>query len=250
MTAERIQKLLAHWGIASRRHAEALIQAGRISLNGEIVRSLGSKADPTTDTLALDGQILHPPHRQPQTLLLHKPIGILSTCRDPQGRRTVLDLLPAAWRAQGRFYPIGRLDADSSGALLLTNDGELTLRLSHPRYHVPKTYRVRIQGIPRAEAWQQLRGGMVLTDGPTQPVQVRLLRQGEDWAEVEMILREGRNRQIRRMWAQLGHPVLRLHRTAIGSLRLGALGLGKFRPLDSAEVRQLIHESHQSHTRL
>lgn len=247
MTKERVQKLLAQWGIASRRQAEALIQAGRVSLNGQRIHTLGIKADPAQDVISLDGWVIQPPEITFHTLLVHKPLGVVSTCRDPQGRRTVLDLLSREWRQRGRFYPIGRLDADSSGALLLTNDGQLTLRLSHPRYHVPKTYRVVVAGIPSAAILEQVRRGIDLEDGPTLPAQIRLMRQFRHQTEVEIILREGRNRQIRRMMAQLGHPVVSLHRLAIGSLRLGTLGLGKFRPLSPAEVNQLVQESsHES----
>jgi len=248
MPTERVHKLLAHWGIASRRQAEAMIQRGRVKLNGQPIASLGTKADPDSDVISLDGRVIQPPQKHTHTLLIHKPLGVLSTCRDPQGRRTVVDLLSQDWRQRGRFYPIGRLDADSSGALLLTNDGDLTLRLSHPRYHVPKTYRVGLEGIPSPAQLEQVRRGMELVDGTTLPAKIRLIRQlDSDQSEVEIVLQEGRNRQIRRMMAHLGHPVIRLQRIAIGSLCLGALGLGKFRPLRSAEVQQLIYESnHES----
>ncbi|GAB4216024.1 MAG: pseudouridine synthase [Synechococcales cyanobacterium] len=249
MATERIQKLLAQWGVASRRHAEQMIVSGRVSLNGIPVLTLGTKANPAVDRLAVDGRPIAPPPLEPLTILVHKPVGVLSTCRDPQRRRTVLDLLPKDVRLTHRLYPVGRLDAESSGALLLSSDGDLALRLTHPRYHVPKTYRVWVTGIPSPATIQRWREGIELEDGRTQPAHVRLLhQQGQTQtelpqAELEFILSEGRNRQIRRMAAAAGHTVVQLHRVAIGSLRLGVLGLGKFRRLSPTEVWHLKCES-------
>ncbi|BCX12423.1 MAG: hypothetical protein KatS3mg067_1361 [Thermosynechococcus sp.] len=148
MTTERLQKVLAHWGVASRRHAEALIRSGQVFVNGQRAQ-LGDKVDPKRDCIEYQGQRLNPPH-PPQRLylLLHKPKGVLCTCHDPQGRTTVLELLPPMYQRAGGLHPVGRLDADSSGALLLTNDGAFTYYLSHPRHHIPKTYRVWVQGQP------------------------------------------------------------------------------------------------------
>ncbi len=215
---ERVQKILSQWGIASRREAERLITAGRVQLNGRPVR-LGDKADPQRDQLTVDGRPVAA-RPTPCYLLLHKPAGYLSTCADPHGRPTVLDLLPPALRTGQGLHPVGRLDADSTGALLLTNDGALTLALTHPRYHVPKTYRVWVAGRPSAKTLEQWRAGVLLDDRPTLPVRLWVLERHADKTLLEVVLVEGRNRQIRRVAAQLDHPVLQLHRTAIGTLTL------------------------------
>ena len=263
MVQARLQKVLAHLGVASRRHCEDLIRAGRVQVNGQVVE-LGSLADPDVDQIHLDGQPLSQPQsdRDPRrcTLLLHKPTGVLSTCDDPQGRKTVLDLLPEQWQSI-RLYPVGRLDADSSGALLLTNDGDLTLRLTHPRYHIPKTYWVEVAGSPSPHTLDQWRQGIELDGILTRPAQVdpmpvsplfhkvspppgtsRQPRASSTWLQV--VLREGRNRQIRNVARQLCHPVLTLHRIAIGSLRLDDLELGQSRLLTLSDLATLHRESH------
>jgi len=166
---ERIQKLLSQWGIASRRHAEEMIRAGRVTLDGKVVH-LGDKADPRGSGLAVDGKLLKDCQRPPLLyLLLNKPKGVLSTCEDPQGRKTVLDLLPSHWQQGQGLHPVGRLDRNSTGALLLSNDGELTLRLTHPRYHLPKTYEVCLNGHPEDEELEQWRVGMMLDGQKTLP---------------------------------------------------------------------------------
>lgn len=239
---ERLQKILSQWGIASRRQAEAMIQAGRVRCNG-IVAELGQKADPQNDAIAVDGKLIQP--RPNLTyLLLNKPPGVVSTCDDPQGRTTVMHLLsPELRRSQG-IHPVGRLDADSTGALLLTNDGELTFALTHPRHNIPKTYHVVVQGHPPESVLQQWRRGVVLDGRKTLPASFRLLAQHDNRTKIEIILREGRNRQIRRMTEQLGYPVLKLHRTAIGPIQLqpplaAALPMGRYRPLKQLEIRFL-----------
>ncbi|MBD2104929.1 pseudouridine synthase [Leptolyngbya sp. FACHB-261] len=245
--AERLQKILARWGIASRRQAEQLIQSGRVRLNGEVITTLGHKADPTVDQIEVDGRPLESENQPAHLyLLLNKPAGVLSTCDDPQARRTVLDLLPAQWRSGQGLHPVGRLDADSTGALLLTNDGELTYGLTHPHYpgsasqkQVAKTYQVQVQGHPALELLAQWRSGIELDGRLTLPAKVRVLHRGERTTTLEIVLQEGRNRQIRRVAEQLGHPVLKLHRLAIGPLNLGKLAVGAYRVLSPAEVQQL-----------
>ena len=284
---QRLQKVLARWGVASRRQAEVMIRAGRVSVNGEVVSELGTKADPDRDRIAVDGrplaQFVSSPERsaegggggrleervpathaappQLRYLLLNKPAGVISTCTDPHGRKTVLDILPSHWRAQTRWFPVGRLDAASTGALLLTNDGDLTLKLTHPRYHLSKTYRVVVKGRPSQEILKRWRQGVELEDGMTLPAQVTPLssrsqspRSGRgrssqagasgDRTALRIVLREGRNRQIRRVAELLGHPVLFLHREAIGPITIEDLAPGTCRPLRASEVRQLKSKSH------
>ncbi len=243
---ERVQKILSQWGIASRREAERLIQAGRVQLNGDLVQ-LGAKADPECDVLTVDGQRVRAGDRPaPLYLLLNKPAGVVSTCRDPQGRTTVLDLLPPALRHGQGLHPVGRLDADSTGALLLTNDGALTLALTHPRYHLPKTYRVWVAGQPSAIALQQWRDGLDLAGRRTLPARIWVLATRADKTHLEVVIVEGRNRQIRRIAEQLGHPVLSLHRIALGSLDLttmdgSPLPSGHYQMLTAVALRRSLN---------
>lgn len=238
--AERLQKILAQWGIASRREAEQMILAGRVRLNGAVVQ-LGQKADLEHDSIEIDGRPLQPIDR-PQSiyLLLNKPVGVISTCHDPQGRSTVLDLLPQALRHHTGIHPVGRLDVASTGALLLTNDGAVTAYLTHPRHSIPKTYHVWVQGQPSEVALEHWRQGVMLQGRLTRPAEVyRLSTNARGQTCLRVVLWEGRNRQIRRVAEQLDHPVVRLHRVAIGPICLGSLASGQFRPLTQAEVRFL-----------
>jgi 23S rRNA pseudouridine2605 synthase len=238
----RLAKHLAHAGVASRRAAEALIVAGRVRVDGELVR------DPARDVAAddrveVDGKPLAGP--EPRVVYaVHKPVGVISTARDTHGRPTVVELIAE----RRRLYPVGRLDADSSGLILLTNDGALAELLTHPRYEVPKTYRVRVGGGPVGErALRALRSGVELEDGPTAPTEVRRLttdrrssdRRSPGGDELELTLREGRNRQVRRVCEAVGHPVLALRRVAFGPLTLGDLPLGAHRRLGEAELQAL-----------
>ncbi|MCU0537297.1 MAG: rRNA pseudouridine synthase [Hydrococcus sp. Prado102] len=238
---ERVQKILSGWGIASRRQAEQMILAGRVRLNGEIV-SLGTKADPNLDRLEVDGKFIQNANRPEFVyLLLNKPVGVISTCHDPQGRTTVLDLLPENLRQGRGIHPVGRLDLDSTGALLLTNDGNLTLNLTHPRYHLPKTYQVWIDGNPSESLLQKWREGIMLMNKKTLPAQIRVLKRSADQTLLQVVLREGRNRQIRRIVELLGFKVLKLHRSAIGSIQLNqsdrpALLSGRYRYLNDDEI--------------
>lgn len=243
--AERIQKIMAHWGIASRRSAEKMINEGRVTCNGAVV-SLGDRADLTQDQLCVDGKPITPEARPAnQYYLINKPKGIVSTCDDPQGRPTVLRLLPHDLQRGQGMHPIGRLDTQSTGALLLTNDGELTLSLTHPRYHVPKLYRVWLQGQVPESVLDQWRQGVMLGDRRTLPAEITLKKINQDKTCVDIMLTEGRNRQIRRVAEQLGHPVLSLHRLAIGPIKLGHLAPGKARPLRDHELTQL-HQTIQT----
>jgi 23S rRNA pseudouridine2605 synthase len=227
----RLAKYLAHAGVASRRSAEALIAAGRVTVEEQLV------TDPARDVsedsrVALDGRPLAGP--EPRVLYaLHKPVGVVSTARDTHGRPTVIELVPARGL---RLYPVGRLDVDSSGLILLTNDGELANRLTHPRFQVPKTYRAKLGGGPIGEgALSALRAGVELEDGSTAPARVRRL--GDD--VIELTIHEGRNRQVRRMCQAVGHPVLELTRTRFGPLRLDGLEPGAHRRLREVEVERL-----------
>jgi len=240
---QRLQKILSQWGIASRREAEKMILAGRVRLNGSVVQ-LGEKANPETDQIEIDGIPLKPTHR-PQSiyLLLNKPAGVVSTCRDPRKRPTVLDLLPPELREGQGIHPVGRLDAESTGALLLTNDGALTLALTHPRHRVSKTYHVWVQGHPLESVLQAWRQGVILSGSKTLPAQVEVLQKQGSQTLLKVVLHEGRNRQIRRVAEQLGYPVLQLHRIAIGSICLEKPGAnlrpGTYRPLEAFEIRFL-----------
>jgi 23S rRNA pseudouridine2605 synthase len=230
----RLAKYLAHAGVASRRAAETVIAGGRVSVDGEIVldpaRDVGERSRVTVDGRTLDG----PEARV--SYALHKPLGVVSTASDSHGRRTVVDLVRDRDPAHPRLYPVGRLDADSSGLILLTNDGELANRLTHPRFEVPKTYRVVLARSPvRDAALRALRAGVQLDDGPTAPARVRRIAPDT----IELTITEGRKRQVKRMWAQVGHPVRTLKRVRFGSLELGDLQVGAYRRLTPTEVQVL-----------
>lgn len=245
---ERLQKLLAQHGLASRRKAEEWIMAGRVTVNG-VPAHLGQKVDPERDQVAVDQRPLMPQQRpRPCYLLLNKPLGMVSTCADPQGRPTVLDALPPDLQRLG-LHPVGRLDTYSSGALILTNDGDFTYRLTHPKHDLAKHYHVRVAGrvLPDTlAAWQQ---GVWLDGRLTRPAQVDIAGfSGPSHTDLTITLWEGRNRQIRRVAEVLGHRVLRLHRVAVGSVRLGKLQRGAYRSLSTAEIKALLAESEVSPT--
>lgn len=238
---ERLQKVLSQWGIASRRQAEKMILAGRVKLNNRVA-ILGDKVDLNRDQLEVDGKIIRKSNRPTHIyLLLNKPLGVVSTCHDPQKRPTVIDLLPDHLRKGQGIHPVGRLDINSSGALLLTNDGTLTLNLTHPRYHLPKTYHVWLDGCPTNRDLELWRKGIMLTDRRTLPAKVKILQEKHTKTLLEIILTEGRNRQIRRIAKQLGFKVISLHRTAIASIILRTesgqiLPQGNYRHLTTTEV--------------
>jgi len=230
----RLQKVLAAAGVASRREAERLIQAGRVAVNGRVITELGTRIDPARDTVKVDGDAVGRAER-PVYYLLHKPKGVLSTVRDPGGRPTVIGLLRGV---RERVFPVGRLDWNSEGLIILTNDGDLANHLTHPSNHVPKVYRVKIKGVVEPAALEQVRHGLYLDGRRTLPAPVtRISSQHNTWLEV--VLFEGRRNQIRRVFERLGHPVLKLKRTAIGSIADRALKPGEFRALLPAEVARL-----------
>lgn len=235
LVKQRLQKYMAACGVSSRRGAEQMINAGHVMVNGNVVTEQGLQIDPSVDLVMVDGKLLNGPEAKVY-YALHKPLGVVSTVRDEHGRTTVRNLLADV---KTRVYPVGRLDADSEGLLLLTNDGKLAARLTHPRHNVPKKYLVWVSGQPAAKTLAQLRNGVKLEDGPTRPAQVRLLQTGKNSTKLEITLQEGRNRQIRRMCKAVGHPVLRLCRISIGSLVLGDLPAGCYRQLTSVEVESL-----------
>jgi 23S rRNA pseudouridine2605 synthase len=234
MPLERLQKILARAGVASRRASEELIRAGRVTVNSRVVRELGTKADAVADDVRLDGERLRA--QRLRYLLLHKPVGVVTTLDDPERRTTVLDLLPAAL---DRVYPVGRLDYQSSGLLLLTNDGELAARLLHPRYRIPRTYRVKILGRLTTEALARLRRGVKIEGGMTGAAQVEVERQLEGKTWLRITIREGRRREVRRMFEALGTRVDRLMRIRFGPIELGRLRPGEWRPLEASEVEAL-----------
>lgn len=238
----RLQKALAAAGVASRRACETLITEGRVQVNGKVVRELGTKVNPETDDIRVDGEpILAAAAEKPKPLyiMLHKPVGFHSTVSDPNATKTVLDLLE---QVDTRVYPVGRLDADSSGLLLLTNDGEFANRLTHPRYHVPKLYRVAVKGFLDREAAIKLTEGIELEDGKTAPADLAFVDYDSSTQStlVDITLYEGRNRQVRRMMEAVGHPVRHLQRIGFGSLRLKGLAPGTWRKLRRDEVEGLL----------
>jgi len=233
---QRLQKLMSAAGHCSRRQAEELLRQGRVEINGRIA-GLGDQADPQIDRIYVDGSPLATVIAE-RVLLLNKPPGVISSCHDPQGRETVLDLIPADLRRG--LHPVGRLDADSRGALLLSNQGELTLKLTHPRYAHSKTYRVTVRGTPDQSKLQRWRQGIELDGSRTLPASVKLLHSQREHSTLEVILREGRNRQIRRIASLLGHSVVDLQRTAIDGLALGSTAEGCWRELSKQEWRSLI----------
>jgi pseudouridine synthase len=231
---ERVQKILSRAGIASRRASEQLMLQGRVSLNGTPVRELGTKADPALDDIRVDGRRVTA--ERPRFLLLNKPRGVVTTRSDPQRRPTVIDLIADV---REHVYPVGRLDFDSEGLLILTNDGDLAAKLMHPRYGIPRVYEVRTAGLPDARDLRRLSSGAITIDGrPSEPALVRLL-DGRVPPTVQVTVREGRNRQVRKMFEAVGHPVTSLRRVAFGPVRDPRLKPGCWRDLTTREIQQL-----------
>ena len=231
---QRLQKVLAAAGLGSRRQCEELITAGRVEVDRQVVTELGAKADPSRQEVRLDGV----PLRKPKLAYyaINKPTGVVSTNRDPAGRPRVIDLVP---RDPARLFAIGRLDMGSQGLILVTNDGELANRLTHPRYGVEKTYRVQVAGRPDREVLARLRRGVRLAEGFCRIEQLRIKSHHKESTILEMVLREGRNREIRRVLAKLGHKVLKLLRVAVGPVKLGKLAPGECRRLSRKEIEAL-----------
>ncbi len=236
MTSEpvRLHKLLARMGVASLRASERLIAEGRVAVNGQVVATPGAAVSPDDD-ITVDGRRVRSAPPTYRYVLLNKPYDILSTARDEMGRPTVLDIV----RSRERLYPVGRLDRDSEGLMLLTNDGELTERLMHPRYGVHKQYRVTVEGFVSPQLLDRLRAGVPLEDGPSRPISVRLLEKGPETSTLLITLGEGRNRQVRRTLEALGLKVLRLVRVRLGPLELDGLPTGAYRDLSPVEARRL-----------
>ncbi len=233
MALERLQKVMAQAGIGSRRACEELVRQGRVQVDGQVA-TLGQKVDPAHQRIVVDGQPIARAQK-PVYVAVHKPRGVLSVSRDDRGRRTVRDLVPLA----GHLYPVGRLDAESEGLVLLTNDGDLTNRLTHPRYGHEKVYRVLVRGRPADAVLRRWARGVYLDGQRTAPARVSRLKQEKDRTWLRVVMREGRKRQIRRVGALLGHPVLRLIRERIGPISLGRLKPGEWRYLSDREVAAL-----------
>lgn len=231
----RLQKFMAHAGVASRRKCEEIIEAGRVKVNGETVTEQGVQVE-ENDKVTVDGKPLRIP-KSNHYILLNKPRGVVSTADDNKGRKTVLDIVPVAKGC--RLYPVGRLDMDSSGLLLLTDDGELTQHLLHPKYELEKTYRVTVKGVIDEDTAKKLSSGVQLKDGMTSPATFRILEHRNAKTRLECTIHEGRNRQIRRMFEAVGAEVVELERIQMGPLKLGQLGKGEYRPLREKEIRML-----------
>jgi 23S rRNA pseudouridine2605 synthase len=237
---QRLQKLIATAGIASRRHAEELISAGRVTVNGEVIRELGTKADPDRDHIKVNGKLINPQlkARDKVYVLLNKPRGYLSSVSDPEGRPLVTELLPPNL---GRLHPVGRLDFNTEGLLLLTNDGDLTNYVTAARNRVEKVYEVKVKGVPADGAIQRLRRGITLEDGTrTAPAKIKSLGETQTNAWYEVLLHQGRNQQVRRMFELIGHSVLKLRRVRIGFLTDENLKPGYWRFLSPAEASRLM----------
>lgn len=231
----RLQKVIADAGIASRRKAETLITAGRVTVNGRVVRELGTRVDPERDHVKVGGRHLQQtlPHVY---LMLHKPKGYVSSLSDPEGRPTIADLLPGV---RLRVFPVGRLDFDAEGLLLLTNHGDLAQALLHPKYHVPKTYLIKVKGVLTDDQIRELERGVTLEDGRTAPATVQKVRKATENSWIEITIHEGRKHQVKRMLEAVGHPVLKLKRVRFGPLALGDLLPGQYRFLSDREANAL-----------
>ena len=237
MTKERLQKVMAEAGVASRRHSEKIILAGRVTVNGQQVTTLGTKVD-ASDVVAVDGVPLQ--KEQHEYFLLNKPRGVISSAHDEHGRTTVVDLLKQGGVAE-RIYPVGRLDYDTTGALLLTNDGELANKLMHPRFEINKTYVAKVKGVVTNDELRTLRRGVNIDGRLTRESHPRLVEtdRAQKTCRVKIIIHEGRYHQVKKMFEAIGHPVLKLHRESYGFLDLSGLASGEFRPLRTAEVQAL-----------
>ena len=218
----RLQKVLAQAGIASRRACEVLISEGRVEVNSEVVLEQGRRVDPERDVIRVDGARIPPPRRH-RYLALNKPRGVVATMDDPEGRRTIADLLDTRQLRNERLFHVGRLDTDSEGLLIMTNDGDLAQRLAHPSYEVQKTYIAEVAGVVSDRSLKRLRRGITLEDGPVRPTSVKIVSSAGDKTLLKITLQEGRNRIVRRTMEAVGHPVRRLSRIGIGPVRLGKL---------------------------
>ncbi|MGD0216552.1 MAG: pseudouridine synthase [Desulfobaccales bacterium] len=235
MSEERLQKFLSRAGVASRRAAEELIRAGRVRVKGRVVTEMGTKVDPDREVVLLDDRPVSAA-APPLTVVLHKPYGYICTRRDPQGRRLVMDLLPEDLR--GRLYPVGRLDYDATGLLLLSSDGELAHRLTHPSHRVPRSYRLTVTGQVERRALTELRAGVSIDDRQV-AAEVEVIKRQEDKTVLELTVWEGRHHLVKRLLEKIGHPVLKLKRIGFGPLRLGRLARASYRLLTAPEMAAL-----------
>lgn len=233
MAKTRLQRILAAAGVASRRKCEELIELGSVRVNGQVVDSLPAFADDENDVITVDGKRIYAEKKV--YFLLNKPKGVICTNSDPHGRKTAVDLIPI----KERLFCVGRLDADTTGAIILTNDSKLANRLTHPRYELPKTYEVVVKGRADGEIIEKLKSGVWLSEGKTEKSAIRLLKRGPDESVVEMTIRQGRNRQVRRMFARVGLKVKKLKRTKIGVITLHGVGVGNFKPLTGKQLSYL-----------
>jgi 23S rRNA pseudouridine2605 synthase len=235
---QRLQKILAKAGIASRRKAEELIKEGKVRVDGKVVTEMGTKVDPDAQDIECDG--IHVAAREKKIyILLHKPAGFLSTVHDPQGRPIVTDLLP---QVKERVYPVGRLDLDTEGALLLSNDGELAQKILHPSHEVNKTYVAKVKGKPNTKKLAALSRGITLEGRKTWPADIEVLQTEPQATTIKIIIHEGRKRQVRKMFDAVNHPVLQLKRTAYGQLELGDLRPGKYRFLSPEDIKMIFRK--------
>lgn len=242
MAELRLQKILAAAGICSRRKAEELIVRGQVAVDGEVVTELGRRVDPTLHTITCQGKPVSAAEEKIY-LLLNKPKGYVTTVRDPQGRPIVLDLVK---EVGVRLFPVGRLDQDTSGALLLTNDGDFAQKILHPRYEIERTYRAEVAGRPTAEKLRELKTGIVIDGQRTWPARIRVLgRKGSAATVIEVIIHEGKKRQVRRMFDAIGHPVQELSRTAYGGLQLGTIAVGSYRRLLKRDLEKIFSKKKQ-----
>jgi 23S rRNA pseudouridine2605 synthase len=242
---ERLQKLIAQAGIASRRAAEKLIEAGEVSVNGEIITALGTKANPETDHIKVGGKLINPKIARRETvyILLNKPKGYLSSAADPEGRKLVIDLVPPKF---GKLHPVGRLDYNTEGLIILTNDGNFTNRVASSK-SVPKIYEVKVKGLPNENAVNKLRRGVLLEDGfKTAPADIKELKHTDNNGWYEVTLLEGHNQQIRKMFDAIGHSVVKLKRISIGHIKDDRIPVGAYRELDTDEVKGFSNASPQN----
>ncbi|MBI2213709.1 MAG: rRNA pseudouridine synthase [Acidobacteria bacterium] len=240
MAQERLQKIIAKAGIASRRRAEEMIRSGLVTVNGRVITELGTRADSKSDHVKVDGKLITRPEKL-RYILIYKPRQVMTTVNDPEGRPTVVDMVKGV---KERVFPVGRLDFQSEGLILLTNDGELAFKVSHPKHGSVKTYHVKVRGVPQERIIEKLSRGITLDGKRTAPCEISRLRttgrgedEGNSWFEVK--LREGRTQQIRKMFSAVGHPVVKLRRVAIGQVRDATLEAGQWRDLTPREVRLL-----------
>ncbi|XEC92791.1 pseudouridine synthase [Paenibacillus tarimensis] len=241
---ERLQKILAQAGVASRRKCEELIEAGQVQVNGKTVTTLGAKANPAEDVITVNGKPIR--SEKKLYLMLNKPKGVITSAKDPEGRKVVSDFLPGI---KERVYPVGRLDYDTEGLLLLTNDGEFANLLTHPKHHVPKTYLATVKGVPHGTSLEKLAQGIQLEDGMTAPAEVEYhdVDPEKKQSTITITIHEGRNRQVRRMFDAISHPVIRLKRIRFGELGLQNLKRGTYRHLTPQEVKELLDIARKSH---